>query len=47
MSFLDYPLDLFFFNEHWRDDVESLQAAFPHEDPNFMTNILRDAIRII
>ena len=39
-------LDLFLFTLDWKNDLGDLQSALPHEDPLFMNNIARDAIRI-
>jgi predicted nucleotidyltransferase len=39
-------IDLFVFPRTWRDHLRVLQDALPHEDPNFMENIARDAVSI-
>lgn len=40
-------LDVFVFPHDWRDRLDELQNAFPHEDPNFMANIARDACQVV
>lgn len=37
------PIDVFVFPENWRERLDELQSAFPHEDPQFMRNIAKDA----
>ncbi len=43
-----YPveLDIFVFPLEWREYLDVLQKALPHEDPNFMKNIAKDAVKI-
>ena len=38
--------DLFLFTDDWRERLDYYQEALPHEDPNFMRNIARDAIKL-
>ena len=39
-------IDLFVFPRGWRDRLQVLQSALPHEDPDFMEKISREAVRI-
>jgi len=41
-------LDVFIFPENWTQtkQLEYLQTVFPHRDPYFMQNLVREAVRI-
>lgn len=39
----DGALDVFLFPQNWRCRLYELQHELPHKDPNFMSNVARDA----
>lgn len=38
------PVDTFLFPHNWLDRLEELQKLFPHDDPDFMMKISKDAV---